>query len=120
MVIGLVASLTRIVGNSIAGYWLLAKPRIDPDQAQRWGFFHETVTAEALHWRVAEIASDVARGAPLGLRLAKESIKRGRDLPMQAALELEADLYSLLQLSLDRATGVAAFLEHRDPLFTGD
>ncbi len=117
---GLVAPLSRVVGPGIAGYWILAAPSIDADEGLRWGLFHEIVASKRLEERAVEVARGVARSAPLALRYAKEAIVRGRDLALDAALDLEADLYSLLQQSADRSEGIAAYLEHRDPEFRGE
>ena len=117
---GFLSSLTRVVGPGIAGYWILAGPSIEPEGALGWGLFHELVAPERLADRIVEVARGVARGAPLALRYGKEAIFRGRDLPLDAALDLEADLYSLLQQSADRSEGVAAYLERREPEFRGE
>ncbi len=115
----LVSLLSRVVGSSVAGYWTLAGSSIDASEALRCGLFHEVVASERLEERVTELAVQVSRGAPLALRYGKEAILRGRDLPLRAALDLEADLYSLLQHSADRTEGVSAYLEHRIPNFKG-
>ena len=116
---GLVASVTRVVGPSVAGYLVLTTATVRAEQAVMWGLFHEVVEPGRVAERAAEVARVVARGAPLALRYAKEAVLRGRDLPLRAALDLEADLYSLLQQTSDRGEGVAAYLEHRQPRFRG-
>ena len=117
---GLVASLAQVVGPGIAGYWAFARPPISGQAALTWGLVHELVSFDGLERRVAEVAESIAQNSPLALRYAKEAVHRGRSLPLPAALELEADLYSLLQQSSDRAEGITAYLEGRDPEFTGE
>ncbi len=51
---------------------------------------------------------------------ARDAVQRGRDLTMHDALRLEADLNLLIATTGDRAEGIAAFLEKRDPTFTGE
>ena len=66
---GLVASVTRVVGPSVAGYLVLPTATVRAEQAVMWGLFHEVVEPG----RVAERAAEVARvrsarspsGAPL-------------------------------------------------------
>ena len=116
---GLVALLSRVVGPSTAGYWILARPPIDASRAHVAGFFHEVVDDAVLSNAINAVAAEIAQGSPLALRYAKEAVIRGRDLPMLAAMDLEADLYSLLQQSYDRAEGVAAFIERRPARFGG-
>jgi enoyl-CoA hydratase/carnithine racemase len=57
--------------------------------------------------------------APLALRLAKEALSRGPEMPMRHALELEGDLNHLLQTTRDRAEGLEAFFAKRPPDFDG-
>jgi enoyl-CoA hydratase/carnithine racemase len=66
------------------------------------------------------LAAVIASRGPHATRLAKESIWRGRRLPLEQALRFETDLTLLLQTTKDRAEGVRAFLEKRTPNFTGD
>jgi hypothetical protein len=70
--------------------------------------------AEALR-----IATVVASRAPHATQLAKEAIWRGMTMPLEQALRFETDLTLLLQTTKDRAEGVTAFLEKRQPNFIG-
>ncbi|MCA9853125.1 MAG: hypothetical protein KC482_05930, partial [Dehalococcoidia bacterium] len=65
------------------------------------------------------LATVVASRAPHATQLAKEAIWRGMEMPLQQALRFETDLTLLLQTTKDRAEGVAAFIEKRQPNFTG-
>ena len=67
----------------------------------------------------AEIARSIASRGPLATRFAKEAIRRGADLPLDQGLRLELELTVLLQTTADRAEGVRAFVERRDPQFEG-
>jgi enoyl-CoA hydratase/carnithine racemase len=59
-----------------------------------------------------------ARG-PLALRYAKEAVRRGLEQPLDQALRYETDLTVILQTTEDRAEGVRAFMEKREPEFRG-
>jgi len=76
-------------------------------------------------------AEDLGINAAIGLATAsvwslarghgfKEAIWRGLELPLEQALRFETDLTLLLQTTKDRAEGVAAFVEKRQPPFTGE
>lgn len=66
------------------------------------------------------IAGVIASRGPIATRLAKEAIWRGLPQPLEQALRFETDLTLLLQTTKDRAEGVRAFLEKRQPVFKGE
>jgi enoyl-CoA hydratase/carnithine racemase len=61
----------------------------------------------------------MASSAPLALRYVKEAVHKGLDLTLEQGLRLEADLYTILQTTEDRAEGITSFLEKRQPEFKG-
>lgn len=66
------------------------------------------------------IARAIAANGPLATQLAKEAIWRGLSLSLEQGLRTETDLTLLLQSTKDRAEGVRAFLEKREPEFGGE
>jgi len=68
----------------------------------------------------SHLADVIASRGPIAVRLAKEAIWRGLALDFEQALRFETDLTLLLQTTKDRAEGVRAFLEKRQPHFTGE
>jgi enoyl-CoA hydratase/carnithine racemase len=66
------------------------------------------------------IAHIIASRGPIATQLGKEAVWRGLALPFEAALRFETDLTLLLQTTKDRAEGVIAFLQKRQPEFTGE
>jgi enoyl-CoA hydratase/carnithine racemase len=70
--------------------------------------------------RVArELLATLASRGPIGMRMAKEAVRKGYDMTIDQGIRLEEDLYALLQTTTDRAEGVRAFLDKRKPLFKG-
>ena len=65
------------------------------------------------------VARRIAARGPVAVRVAKEAVARGIELPLSQALRLEHDLTVLLQATADREEGVRAFLERRPPRFEG-
>jgi enoyl-CoA hydratase/carnithine racemase len=56
---------------------------------------------------------------PVALSLAKSAAYRSWDLPLEGALELAATYQGVAQNTADHDEAVRAFLEKRDPVFTG-
>jgi enoyl-CoA hydratase len=70
---------------------------------------------------VARTTADaIARNAPLAVRAAKRLIDQGAQMPLDVGLALEQQTLSDLYATRDGAEGIAAFLEKRDPQFTGE
>jgi enoyl-CoA hydratase/carnithine racemase len=68
----------------------------------------------------AELAARLARGAPRAQEAARDAVHRGLDLTLADGLRLESDLNLLLSTTADRAEGIAAFFDKREPRFTGE
>jgi len=111
--------LPRLVGRAKAVEMILLGEPISAREAYRIGLVNKVVTLEELSLIVTDMARGIASSAPLALKHAKEVIDRGLDLTLEQGLNLEADLYSLLQTTEDRIEGITAFRERRQPKFKG-
>jgi enoyl-CoA hydratase/carnithine racemase len=49
----------------------------------------------------------------------KDAVRRGYDLPLDEALEIEARNFARAALSTDAAIGIMSFLAKQEPEFTG-
>ena len=111
--------LPRAVGRAQALRLLLTGEQIDAAEARRIGLVSSVVADGGELEAAGEIARTIASRGPLATRFAKEAIRRGADLPLDQGLRLELELTVLLQTTEDRAEGVRAFVERRDPQFEG-
>jgi enoyl-CoA hydratase len=66
-----------------------------------------------------EAAGEIAHNAPLAVQAAKRIVDTGAEVPLDVGLTLEYQALSSLFKTEDGREGVAAFLEKRDPSFTG-
>jgi enoyl-CoA hydratase len=92
---------------------------VGAEEAFRIGLVDEVVPAEALTARAETLARAIAQQAPLAVAGCLRSVDGGYDLPIDAALELEASLFGLTCATEDKAEGTRAFLEKRAPTWQG-
>ena len=111
--------LTRAVGKSKAMEMILTGEPIGAADAERIGLVSRVVPDELVVEDALALASVIAQRSPVALRIAKESVNAAYELPLTAGLAHERRLFFLLFASEDQKEGMAAFLEKREPDFTG-
>ena len=111
--------LSRIVGLGHALAVILSGERIDANEAYRIGLVSKLVAPGELENVVTALATTISSRAPLAVIAAKEAVRDGAELNLEAGLRLELDLLSLLLTTEDRPEAGAAFREKRKPVFKG-
>jgi enoyl-CoA hydratase/carnithine racemase len=89
-------TLPRVVGLAQAKRLILGAARIDADEAARIGLVHRVVPREALLDEAEALARRICAQPAAAIKRAKEVIRRGMELPLPQALELERRLARLL------------------------
>ncbi len=112
--------LPRVVGPGKAFEMILTSEIIDAAEAFRIGLVNRVAPHNELDQEVFALAERVSKYGPIALRFAKEAVNKGMDLTLAQGLRLEADLYFLIQTSVDRMEGIKAFFEKREPGFKGE
>jgi enoyl-CoA hydratase len=105
--------LPRLVGRGAALKLLLTGAVIDAREALRIGLVDEVVTAAELMTRAEALAEEIAGQAPGAVAEVIRVVDAGLDLPLEKALELEAEAFGGLCDTADKAEGTRAFLEKR-------
>jgi enoyl-CoA hydratase/carnithine racemase len=111
--------LPRLIGRGRALLMMATGQSVMPDEAERLGMVDRLVPADELIDQVTEVATTVARGAPLAIAATKRAVHEGVDLPLAEGLKIELDALAPLFASEDGQEGMTAFLEKRSPDYTG-
>jgi enoyl-CoA hydratase/carnithine racemase len=77
------------------------------------------VAVDELEDAALAVASSIASQSPHAVAVLRELARTTRDLPLEEGLRREADGFVRCLRSEDGAEGVAAFIEKREPRFTG-
>jgi enoyl-CoA hydratase len=111
--------LARRVGIGRARELVYTGAIIDATEALRIGLVNAVVDAPLdLLPRVRATADAIASKAPLAIADAKRALRRGADLPLGEACELERQLFAGLFATADQKEGMRAFLDKRPPKWT--
>jgi len=113
--------LPRIVGASVAAELLLTGGFIEAPRALATGLVSRVVPDAELEKAGREMAENILRNSPVGVRLTKDCLNWSIDAPtLEAAIAMEDRNQILASQSGDFREGVKAFLEKRPPKYTGD
>jgi enoyl-CoA hydratase len=111
--------LARLVGLGRAQLLNMTGDFIDAATAYDWGLVEKVVPAEELQDAALAVARTIAARSPVSIGVLRELARTTRDLPLEEGLRREADGFRRCLASEDGAEGVAAFIEKREPSFTG-
>ena len=112
-------TLPRVVGQAKAIELLLQPETIPAARALELGLFTEVVAADAFADRVRELAEKLAAGPTVSYASIKESVLYGATHSLVETLQKEDEMQIRCFLAADHMEAVNAFLEKRQPNFTG-
>ncbi|MGH2921600.1 MAG: enoyl-CoA hydratase/isomerase family protein [Gaiellaceae bacterium] len=111
--------LARVVGLGLAKELVLTGRVVDSEEALRIELVNAVYEPGELMEKTLEVARGLAAKGPLALAAAKEAVNRALAGDHADNLDREADYFGELFSSEDAKEGMTAFVEKREPRFTG-
>ena len=112
--------LPRLIGIVKAKELIYTARRLHAEQAKNYGVVTYVYESYELQQKALELASEIAKNAPLALEQAKLAINQGLEVDLTTGLKIESLAYNALIPTQDRLEGLRAFQEKRAPHYLGN
>jgi 2-(1,2-epoxy-1,2-dihydrophenyl)acetyl-CoA isomerase len=111
--------LPRIVGLQRASALTMLHDKLTAEQAREWGLIYKVAAPGQLMTEARECANRLAQMPTKAIGLTKRGFNQSLGVDLEAAMSFEEDLQREAGWSGDYKEGVKAFLEKRQPNYTG-
>lgn len=111
--------LTHAVGKSLAMEMVLTGRQLTAEEALRYGLVSRVVPVEVYLDEACKLAAEIASKAPIAVRFAKEAVNKAYEESLTESLGFERLLFYYLFASEDQKEGMRAFIDKRQPMWTG-
>jgi enoyl-CoA hydratase/carnithine racemase len=117
MMIG--ALIFRNVLQKKAMEMILLGERLSAQEALAMGLITRVVPAGDLDGEVKKVLASLTSKSPIGMRIGKQAFYAMANLPLQEALHFLSERLKEIVSTEDAKEGITAFIEKRQPHFTG-
>jgi enoyl-CoA hydratase/carnithine racemase len=111
--------LSRAIGRKRALEMLLTGDLVDAQRALDWGLVNRIVPVDRLDAAVAQLVEKIAASSPLIVGIGKEAFYAQIELDEHRAYDLTKSVMAANSMAADAQEGICAFLEKRQPGWTG-
>lgn len=111
--------LPRYVGVAKAAEMMFTSEPISGTEAVQWGLANRAFTDEALLDETLKVAKKIAKKSPVALKAAIQTLQYAKHASFYEGIEAEAKSFGTVFVSEDAKEGIQAFIEKREPVFTG-
>lgn len=111
--------LQKIVGQGVAKELLFFGEMFGAVRAHELGIVNKVVPAEELMSVAQEWARKLAQKPPVALQMVKQAVNTGSNTDIESGLIIEAACFGNAFSTEDRKEGLNAFVEKRQPVYSG-
>lgn len=111
--------LARAVGKAITMEMVLNNRTLSAEEALNYGLVNRVAPEGDYLDEALKLASKLAKRAPMALRLGKEAVNQAFETSLSEGLKVERRAFQILFATQDQEEGMTAFLEKRQPDWTG-
>jgi|TARA_B110000438_G_scaffold70420_1_gene70638 enoyl-CoA hydratase/carnithine racemase len=116
---GMSVTMPALLGPSRAAQVLYSAKRYKGEEAVAIGLADECVANDLVRKRALEVATDIAKNAPLALRAIKSTLRLGLGDKVRTITQREAEIQARLSHTEDAKEGIASVGERRQGVFHG-
>ena len=111
--------LTRSVGKFISMDMVLTGRMLSAEEAYQRGLVARVVPRELIIDEAVRLGKELAKRAPIAVRLAREAVTRAFEGRVDDGIEFERKAFYLLFATQDAHEGMHAFIDKRQPTYEG-
>ena len=111
--------MSQLIGSAKARELYFLSDRVSAEEALNLGLTNWVVESDNLEAKTKEIAEQLASGPSVAFRYMKENLNRAMNGDVDSCLDLEATHHVHCGQTMDHKNAVKAFVEKRQPKFSG-
>lgn len=111
--------MPRVIGLGKALEYIFTGDFCDAEEAYRIGLLNKLVPPEELEAETMKMATKLAKGPPVALRLSKFLVYKGLQVDLETALGMESACVNIALGTEDNKEAIQALAEKRPPVFKG-